>query len=79
VTTHHDPEAEAAAARRYTIINAVRFAAIGAAGLGIAITRGAVPGPYALGAVLAVAGVAAFFSGPYILVKRWKAQDQAGE
>ncbi len=71
-----DPET--VAARRYTIMNLVRIVAIAAAALGIGIARDAFPGPYPLGVVLAVAGVAGFFFGPYILVKRWKVRDNQG-
>lgn len=72
-----DPESVAAG--RYTVLNLLRLGAVIAVALGIAMARGAVPGPYPLGAVLAIAGLAAFFFGPYILVKRWKARDKEAE
>lgn len=74
MTTDRGPQA--IAARRYTLINLLRFAAIGMIALGIAIARGVVEAPYPLGVALAVAGVATFFFGPYNLVKRWKARDR---
>lgn len=67
---------EVVAAKRYTVMNLVRLGSILALVLGIAIAQGVVDLPYALGVVLAVAGVIAFFFGPPMLVKRWKAGDR---
>ncbi|UAB79084.1 hypothetical protein INR77_05185 [Erythrobacter sp. SCSIO 43205] len=67
---------EAMAAKRYTVMNIVRLASIPAVLLGIAIAQGAIELPYALGVVLAIAGLLAFFFVPALLAKRWKASDR---
>lgn len=70
---------EALAAKRYYILYAVRFGSIAAVILGIAIARALVEAPYALGVVLAVGGMLAFFFGPPLLAKNWKAKDRERE
>ena len=72
---------EALAAKRYTVMNLVRLVAVLAVIFGIAIAQGVIALPYALGVVVAIGGVLAFFFGPSLLVRRWKADDRsaAGE
>ena len=67
---------EATAAKRYTVMNLVRLAAIPAVIAGLAIANGSLDLPYALGVVLAAAGLFAFFFVPALLAKRWKAGDR---
>ena len=67
------------AAWRYQIMSSIRMLAIFAVVGGIAIAQGALNAPYALGVVLAVAGVLAFFFGPPVLAKKWKAGDREKE
>ena len=69
-----DPE-EARARSRYAWLNAARIGGIAVTIAGLASVREALPLPYWLGVGLAVAGIGAFFFGPPLLVKRWKAQD----
>jgi uncharacterized membrane protein YhaH (DUF805 family) len=69
--------AEAQAAKRYTVMNLVRLASVFAVILGIAIAQGALALPYALGVVIALGGALAFFFGPTLLVRRWKAGDRS--
>lgn len=70
---------EAKAAKRYTVMNLVRVGAIVVVLSGIAIAQGAVDLPYALGVVLAAAGLFGFFFVPPLLVRRWKAGDRGEE
>ena len=44
---------------------------------GFAGVREVLPIPYALSVVLVLGGVLAFFFGPRLLVKRWKARESA--
>lgn len=67
---------EALAAKRYTVINLVRLGSIVAVALGIAIAQEALALPYALGIAIALAGLVAFFFGPPLLVRRWKASER---
>ncbi|MEM7665991.1 MAG: hypothetical protein AAF250_09060 [Pseudomonadota bacterium] len=67
---------EAIAARRFMVMGAVRISSLAAVILGIAIANAAIELPYLLGVVLAVAGMLAFFFGPPLLAKRWKAGDR---
>lgn len=77
MTAPLDPDAaETVAAKRYYILGAVRIGSIAAVILGIAIARALIEAPYALGVVLAVAGMLAFFFGPPLLAKSWKAKDR---
>ena len=69
---------EAIAAKRYTVMNLVRLGSIVGVVLGIAIAQGALELPYPLGVALAAAGLLAFFFGPPLLVRRWKASDREG-
>ena len=70
---------EAIAARRYLIMGLVRFGALGAVMMGIAIARTVVQAPYAMGVVLAVGGLIGFFFGPILLAKHWKSGDRGGK
>ena len=67
---------EAIAAKRYTVMNLVRLAAIPAVVAGLAIAQGVLDLPYALGIVLAAGGLFTFFFVPALLAKRWKAGDR---
>jgi hypothetical protein len=75
MTGDSTPE-EREAAARYTMMNVTRIASILAVVAGIATAQGALDLPYALGVVLAVAGMLAFFFGPPLLARRWKAKDR---
>ena len=68
---------EERARTRYAVMNAVRFGAIALTIAGFAGVREVLPIPYALGVVLVLGGVLAFFFGPPLLVKRWKARESA--
>ncbi len=70
------PPEEVRARQRYVILNVVRIGGLVMLLLGIAIARGVVDGPYALGVVLAVAGLLDFFFAPRLLARRWKAGDR---
>ncbi|EAQ29203.1 hypothetical protein NAP1_00485 [Erythrobacter sp. NAP1] len=74
MSTYTDEERERAQ-QRYVYLQLTRFAAIGAVLLGIAIARAVVPAPYWLGVALAVGGLVAFFFGPPLLARRFKARD----
>ena len=75
-----DNDADATrAAWRYQIMSGVRLIAILGVVAGIAIAQGALAAPYPLGVALAVIGVVAFFFGPPMLAKNWKAQDRAND
>lgn len=67
---------EAEAVKRYNIMTLVRFGAALPVMAGLAIAQGLVDLPYLLGVVMALAGLAAFFFGPPLLVRRWKAADR---
>lgn len=66
--------AETLAAKRYWIMNGVRIGSIAAVIIGIAIARAVIDAPYALGVVLAVAGLLVFYFGPTMLARKWKSQ-----
>lgn len=68
------PEEETAR-KRYMAMNAVRIGGIAVLLIGVAMTRGVVPGPWWLGAFLAVDGLLAFFFAPRLLVRHWKKAD----
>lgn len=70
---------ERTAAKRYYLMNGARIGGLAAVLVGLAMTRSVIPGPFALGAVLAVVGMVAFFFAPPLLAKRWKAGDQSEE
>lgn len=67
---------ETRARQRFIILNAVRIGGLGMLLAGIAIARGVIPGPYALGAALAVAGLLDFYFGPRLIARSWKADDK---
>jgi uncharacterized membrane protein YhaH (DUF805 family) len=69
------PEEETAR-KRYIAMNAVRIGGIAVLLLGLAMARGVVPGPWWLGAFLAVDGLLAFFFLPTLMVRRWKRADR---
>lgn len=67
---------ETIAAKRYAVMNLVRIGSIAGVILGIAIAQGALELPYVLGVGLALAGLIAFFFGPAMMAKNWKAKDR---
>lgn len=67
---------ERQAAGRYSLLHLVRIVSLGLVITGIAIANAVLPAPYALGVVLAVGGLVAFFFAPPVLVRRWKAGDR---
>ncbi len=67
---------EERAARRYQLMTMVRIGSIAAVIAGLAIAREILPLPYALGVIMSVVGLVAFFFGPPVLAKRWKAADR---
>ena len=71
--------AEAKARQRFIAVTAIRFAGVGLVMLGFAIVRGVIDLPYVAGAIIAVVGVADIFVVPFLLVRRWKAEDAAGD
>lgn len=71
--------AEARAKARYAVMNIARIGGLAMVILGIAIARGLVPLPYALGVVLAVLGLLEFFFLPTLLARRWKAAERDGK
>lgn len=64
------------AAKRFALMNLMRIGSLVMLGGGILITQKVVAAPYLIGVALAIAGVTAFFFGPPLLAKRWKAQDR---
>jgi hypothetical protein len=65
----------AQARQRFLILVALRFGGVGLVMLGLAIARGLIGLPWAAGAVIAVAGILAFFILPRLLARRWNAAD----
>ena len=66
---------EALARQRFIILNVLRFGGIALLLFGIAIARGLIDLPWALGAVLAVAGLLEFYFLPRFIARAWKAGD----
>ena len=62
------------AIRRFNIMGGVRSGSLLVLMLGIAVARSVIDGPYALGVVMAIAGMLGVFFGPYLLAKRWKSK-----
>lgn len=79
VGSHSNASDERTAAKRYYLMNGARVGGLVAVLVGLAMTRNVIPGHFALGAVLAVAGMVTFFFAPPLLAKRWKAGDQSEE
>ena len=69
-------DAEATARSRFMVLNAVRIGALVMVMLGIAIVQEAIDLPYALGVVLAVAGLVEFLFVPPLLATRWQASEK---
>lgn len=67
--------AEARARTGYFVINAVRLSGLGLVLLGLAIARGMIDLPWAVGAVIAVVGLLEFFFLPRIIARAWKGGD----
>ena len=68
--------AEARARTGFIIINLVRFSGVALVMLGFAIVRGVIDLPYAVGAVIAVAGFFEVFFLPRFIARRWNAGDR---
>ena len=68
--------AEARARNGFIIINLVRFSGVALVMLGFAIVRGVIDLPYAVGAVIAVAGFFEVFFLPRFIARRWNAGDR---
>lgn len=64
--------ADARARTGFVIITAVRFGGVAMVMLGFAIVRGVIDLPYAVGAVLAVAGFFEIFFLPRFIARRFK-------
>jgi hypothetical protein len=73
--SHYTDQERERAQARYVWLQFTRFASIIAVLVGIAIARDVLPAPYWLGVVLAVGGLIAFFFGPPLLARRFKARD----
>ncbi len=68
-----DAKANAALAKkRFAVLNLVRLVGLGVVLLGIAISQGATNAPPALGIVLALSGLVAFFFLPKTVAKGWR-------
>lgn len=67
-----DPSGEDLAAKRFMIINMVRFAGVGIAAFGAAITAGAIEMPEMIGYVLIAAGAIDALVVPTVLARAWK-------
>ena len=61
---------EARAAQRFVVMNAVRAVSILGVIAGLAMARNVIPGPYLVGAALAIISMVAFFFAPPLLAKR---------
>ena len=70
--------AERLARARFIAITIVRFVGVGLVMLGFAIIGGVIDLPRIVGVVFVLVGVADVFVMPLVLVRRWKAADQAG-
>jgi membrane protein YdbS with pleckstrin-like domain len=68
--------AEARARNGFIIINLVRFSGVALVMLGFAIVRGVIDLPYAVGAIIAVAGFFEVFFLPRFIARRWNAGDK---
>lgn len=68
--------AEARARNGFITINLVRFSGVALVMLGFAIVRGVIDLPYAVGAVIAVAGFFEVFFLPRFIARRWNAGDR---
>jgi hypothetical protein len=66
---------EARARTGFIIITAARFGGVAMVMLGFAIVRGIIDLPYAVGAVIAVAGFVEIFFLPRFIARRFKAGD----
>jgi hypothetical protein len=70
-------EIEDARARNgFLIITAVRFGGVAMVMLGFAIVRGLIDLPYAVGAILAIAGFFEIFFLPRFIARAWNAGDK---
>ncbi|WP_086616613.1 hypothetical protein [Erythrobacter tepidarius] len=65
--------ADAQARQRLLVLTALRFSGIALVMVGFAIVRGLIALPWAVGALLAVAGILEFFFLPRFIARRWTA------
>lgn len=70
------PTEEEVAQVRYGLMQLTRILSLSLVLAGIAITNEVLPAPFALGVVMIVIGLGAFFFGPPLMVRRWKAGDR---
>ncbi len=63
------------AQKQFFLLQLLRIASLGLLLAGIAITQGAIAGPYALGIVMVVIGMGGFFFGPPLLARKFKGSD----
>ena len=68
--------AEARARNGFILINVIRFGGVAIVMLGFAIVRGVIDLPYAVGAIIVVAGFLEVFFLPRFIVRRWNAGDR---
>lgn len=74
MSTYTDEERERAQAR-FVWLQVLRLGSIAAVLVGLAIANAVLPAPWILGVALAVGGLIAFFFGPPLLARRFKARD----
>lgn len=74
MSTYTDEERERAQAR-FVWLQVLRIGSIAAVLAGLAMAREVLPGPWLLGVALAVGGLVAFFFGPPLLARKFKARD----
>lgn len=75
MTRSERESAESRARTGFILIAAVRFGGVAMVLLGFAIVRGVIDLPYAVGAMLAVAGFFEIFFLPRFIARAWKAGD----
>lgn len=75
MSTYPDKEREIAQ-QRFVWLQVARFGGAAAMLLGLAMANKAVPGPWLLGVIITLAGFFAFFFGPPLLARRFKAGDR---
>ncbi len=74
MSIYTDAERERAQ-RRFVWLQVARLGGAAAMLFGIAIANKVLPGPWLLGVVIVLAGFFAFFFGPPLLARRFKARD----
>jgi hypothetical protein len=67
-----DPVDDETARRRWSVIQAVRFAGVALVLVGILVRYGVIPAPISVGVALIVLGLVGAFFMPVILARRWR-------